>query len=125
MSNVTGFAMFQAKRVYEPAAPEDGHRVLIDRLWPRGLSKNAAAVDTWLKDIAPSTALRRWFGHDPARWDEFAERYRQKLEEPERAAALSMLRAIERENDVVTLLFATKDPAQSHAALLLAALAGD
>ena len=62
------------KRAYEPPAPEDGQRVLVDRLWPRGLSKEAAAIDLWLKAIAPSTALRQWFGHDPARWAEFQQR---------------------------------------------------
>ena len=63
------------KRAYEPPAPEDGTRILIDRLWPRGLSKEAAAVDLWMKDIAPTTELRKWFAHDPARWEEFRHRY--------------------------------------------------
>lgn len=114
--------MFQAKRVYEPAASGDGYRVLIDRLWPRGVSKDAAAVDLWLKEIAPSTGLRKWFGHDTARWDGFADRYRAELKEAERAAAFETLRAAGREHKVVTLLFATKEFEQSHAVLLLAAL---
>lgn len=114
--------MFQAKRVYEPSAPEDGFRVLIDRLWPRGVSKDAAAVDLWLKEIAPSTDLRKWFGHDPERWQGFAERYREELKDPDRAAAFETLRAAGREQEVVTLLYATKEFEQSHAVLLLAAL---
>lgn len=63
------------KRVYEPPAEGDGHRVLVDRIWPRGLSRDAAAIDAWCKEFAPSTALRRWFDHDPERWEEFRERY--------------------------------------------------
>ncbi len=114
--------MFQAKRVYEPAAPEDGYRVLIDRLWPRGVSKDTAAVDLWLKEIAPSTELRKWFGHDAARWEGFADGYREELKEADRAAAFERLQAVGREHDVVTLLFATKEFEQSHAVLLLAAL---
>ncbi len=114
--------MFQAKRVYEPPASEDGYRVLIDRLWPRGVSKDAAAVDLWLKEIAPSTELRKWFGHDPARWEGFAGRYRDELREADRAAAFEALQALGQEHDVVTLLFATKEFEQSHAVLLLAAL---
>jgi uncharacterized protein YeaO (DUF488 family) len=68
------------KRVYEPAAKSDGARVLVDRVWPRGITKEKAALDLWLKDIAPSTALRKWFGHDPARWDEFRKRYGKELD---------------------------------------------
>ena len=116
--------MFRAKRVYDPPEPADGCRVLIDRLWPRGLSKEAAAVDTWLKDIAPSTELRQWFGHDAARWDAFAARYRQELTSPERVAALDALRDLGRANQMVTLLFATRDERQSHAVLLIEALDG-
>ncbi|HEY6631983.1 MAG TPA: DUF488 domain-containing protein [Rhizobiaceae bacterium] len=68
------------KRVYEPASSEDGRRILIDRLWPRGLSKEKAGVDLWLKEIAPSGELRKWFGHDPAKWDQFRRRYRSELD---------------------------------------------
>ena len=67
--------MIGIKRIYEPADPADGCRVLVDRLWPRGMSKARAAVDYWARDAAPSDALRRWYGHDPARWDEFRDRY--------------------------------------------------
>jgi uncharacterized protein YeaO (DUF488 family) len=67
------------RRAYEPPMPDDGTRILVDRIWPRGVSKAEAAIDLWAKDVAPSTELRRWFGHDPARWQEFARRYRQEL----------------------------------------------
>jgi uncharacterized protein YeaO (DUF488 family) len=69
----------RVRRAYEPATPEDGTRILVDRLWPRGVSKQKAALDAWAKDVAPSTELRRWFGHDPARWEEFKRRYRNEL----------------------------------------------
>lgn len=73
--------MIKLKRVYEPPSPQDGLRVLVDRLWPRGLTKERAAVDVWAKDVAPSTQLRKWFGHDPARWRQFQIRYRKELAE--------------------------------------------
>jgi uncharacterized protein YeaO (DUF488 family) len=114
--------MFKIKRVYEPVAPEDGVRVLVDRLWPRGLAKEAAAIDLWLKDIAPSTALRQWFGHDPKRWPELKVRYREELATPERSTALERLRALEREKGTVTLLFAARDVAHNHAVQLLEVL---
>ena len=79
MSTRITAANVRLKRAYEPADAGDGTRVLIDRLWPRGVSKAAAAVDLWLKDVAPSTELRKWFGHDPARWAEFQDRYAQEL----------------------------------------------
>jgi uncharacterized protein YeaO (DUF488 family) len=69
----------QLRRAYEPRTPDDGRRILVDRLWPRGVSRERAALDLWAKDVAPSTELRRWFGHDPVRWDQFAQRYRQEL----------------------------------------------
>ena len=72
--------MIRIKRIYDPPAPEDGRRVLVDRLWPRGVAKEAAHIDDWLKEIAPSDELRKWFGHDPARWEEFRQRYRQELQ---------------------------------------------
>jgi uncharacterized protein YeaO (DUF488 family) len=71
--------MLYLKRVYEPPEPTDGRRILVDRLWPRGLARRRAALDEWMKDIAPSAELRRWFNHDPARWPEFGKRYRQEL----------------------------------------------
>jgi uncharacterized protein YeaO (DUF488 family) len=111
--------MFQIKRAYEPPAPEDGYRVLVDRLWPRGLSKEAAAVDEWLKDIAPSAELRRWFGHDPKRWAEFKARYREELKSAQRSAALGRVREAARTRGSVTLLFAARDTTHNHATVLL------
>ena len=103
------------KRVYEPPAPDDGFRVLVDRLWPRGLRKDAAALDAWRKDVAPSDALRRWFGHDVARWPEFRRRYVAELRD--KGEALEALRALARERRL-TLLFAARDEAHNDAVVL-------
>ena len=110
--------MVRIKRVYAPLAPEDGYRVLVDRLWPRGLAKEAAAVDLWLKEIAPSTELRKWFGHDPERWPGFVQRYREELKTAERRAALERLREAVRNRPVVTVLFGARDEDLTHARLL-------
>ena len=110
--------MFRIKRAYAPPGPEDGTRVLVDRLWPRGLAKDAAAVDLWLKDIAPSKELRQWFGHDPARWKGFTAKYLKELEAPERAAAFERLREMGRGRAKVTLLFGAREETYNHAALL-------
>lgn len=104
-------------RPYDPRRYGDGLRVLVDRLWPRGLSEEAADLDEWCKDIAPSTELRRWYAHDPERFAEFGRRYRTELEEPERAAALVHLRALT-ERRVLTLLTASKAVEISEAAVL-------
>lgn len=93
------------KRIYEPRTPDDGVRVLVDRLWPRGISKSRAALDLWLKDAAPSTALREWFEHRPERWAEFQRRYREELRD---SAAIDQLREISR-TQRVTLLYAARD----------------
>ena len=104
------------KRAYDPAEPSDGYRVLVDRLWPRGLSKERAALDLWDKDVAPSTQLRKWFGHDPARFAEFGARYVAELDAaPDEVARL---RGICTRHDAVTLLYAAKDPAVNHALVL-------
>lgn len=103
------------RRIYEPAAPDDGPRVLVEKLWPRGLKRTEAAIDLWLKEVAPSTELRRWFGHDPARWQEFRRQYLAELgRNAERAAPLHELAR----RGPVTLLFATRDVAHSGAAVL-------
>ncbi len=115
-SNATG--RVRIKRVYEPAAA-DGYRVLVDRLWPRGVSKEKAHLDTWMKDIAPSTELRRWFGHDPARWDEFERRYRVELAEPERSRLVEAL-AERATHGPVTLIYGTRDTAHNEAIVLCA-----
>ena len=103
------------KRVHDPPVHGDGWRVLIDRLWPRGLSKKRAALDEWRADLAPSTALRRWFHHDPARWREFGARYRAELRA--HAAGLQALRERARLQRV-TLLYAARDPSVNHAVVL-------
>jgi uncharacterized protein YeaO (DUF488 family) len=110
------------RRVYEPAAPSDGKRVLVGRLWPRGLSKDKARLDEWLKSVSPSDELRRWYGHDPAKVSEFTHRYQAELQEPERAEALDHLR-VEARSGPLTLLTATKELAHSQAAVLARLLA--
>jgi uncharacterized protein YeaO (DUF488 family) len=94
------------KRAYEPPDDDDGLRILVERLWPRGLTKRRAAIDLWLKDVAPSAELRKWFGHDPARWKEFQERYRRELRQQK--DAVKTLRQKAREGPV-TLIYAAKD----------------
>lgn len=103
------------KRAYDPPSPDDGVRVLVDRLWPRGLRKADAAIDRWLKDVAPSTELRRWFGHDPSRWDEFQHRYRHQLSA--HAELLDELRELARAG-VVTLVYGAKDERHNDAVAL-------
>jgi uncharacterized protein YeaO (DUF488 family) len=104
------------KRVYEPKEDRDGTRILVDRLWPRGLKKQKAAVDVWLKEIAPSPVLRRWFGHDPAKWSEFQRRYCDELKK--NSSAVEELGRRIGESDDVTLLYAAKDPHHNHAIVL-------
>ena len=103
------------KRAYEPASPEDGVRVLVDRLWPRGLRKADAAIDRWMKDIAPSTELRQWFGHDPERWPEFRRRYAKELRQ--HATTVGELRELAR-HDTVTLVFGARDEEHNDAVAL-------
>jgi uncharacterized protein YeaO (DUF488 family) len=103
------------KRAYESATPEDGVRVLVDRLWPRGIRKEDAAINHWMKEIAPSTELRRWFGHDPARWSEFCRRYAEELRE--HAAEIDTLRDLARRG-TVTLVFGARDEMHNDAVVL-------
>jgi uncharacterized protein YeaO (DUF488 family) len=103
------------KRAYQPPSPEDGVRVLVDRLWPRGVRKSDAGIDRWAKDIAPSTELRRWFGHDPARWDEFQRRYRAELRGE--ANLLNELRDIAKKR-ALTLVYSAHDEAHNQAVVL-------
>ena len=103
------------KRAYEKASREDGLRVLVDRLWPRGLTRTELGADVWLKDVAPSPALRRWFGHDARRWNGFRRRYRAEL--ARRPEALRVLRDLRRRGPV-TLLFAARDEAHNNAVVL-------
>jgi uncharacterized protein YeaO (DUF488 family) len=107
----------QVRRVYDAPAPGDGTRVLVDRIWPRGMTKEKAALDEWCKQIAPSTELRKWYGHDPERFEEFTRRYGEELTEPERAQALAHLRGLA-ETGTLTLLTASKAADISEAAVL-------
>jgi uncharacterized protein YeaO (DUF488 family) len=107
----------QVRRIYDDPTSADGTRVLVDRIWPRGMTKARAKLDEWCKSIAPSTELRRWYGHDPTLFDEFFRRYRCELIEPDRAAALAHLRDLA-ERAPLTLLTATRDVAISEAAVL-------
>ena len=105
-------------RVYDPLAAGDGHRVLIDRLWPRGVRRDDLSVDEWCKDVAPSTELRRWYGHRADRWIEFAARYREELDASDEVDRLAALAAVA----PLTLVSATKDLAHSNAAVLQAVI---
>jgi uncharacterized protein YeaO (DUF488 family) len=101
------------KRIYEPRAQDDGTRILVDRLWPRGLSKQKAPIDAWLKDIAPSAQLRAWFGHDPAKWKEFQHRYKAELDANPKAVA-----ELKGYHGKLTLLYGARDEAHNHALVL-------
>jgi uncharacterized protein YeaO (DUF488 family) len=107
--------MLHLKRAYEEPSPQDGERILVERLWPRGLTKARAAVDLWLKDVAPSPELRRWFAHDPAKWEEFERRYRQELEGNPEAVELLRQKA---KRVTVTLVYAARDPEHNSARIL-------
>jgi len=114
---MTPTAEVRVRRVYDPPDPADGRRVLVDRLWPRGLSKSAAALDEWLRAVAPSDELRRWYGHEVGKFAEFRDRYLAELRTPERAEALAHLRELA-DPGPLTLLTATKDVQHSQAAVL-------
>jgi uncharacterized protein YeaO (DUF488 family) len=107
--------MIRTKRVYEPPASEDGTRVLVDRLWPRGLSKDEARIDWWARELAPSDKLRRWFGHSPLRFRQFVERYKLELNSGEAAARLRALAA----RQTVTLVYAARDERHNNARALV------
>jgi uncharacterized protein YeaO (DUF488 family) len=107
----------RVRRIYDQPTRKDGSRVLVDRVWPRGLSKDEARIDEWFKQVAPSTNLRKWYAHDPDRFKEFTRRYLAELEDPERAEALLTLRRLAR-GRTLTLLTATKDIEISQAAVL-------
>ncbi|TKA03165.1 DUF488 domain-containing protein [Actinacidiphila oryziradicis] len=107
----------QVRRAYEEPGRGDGTRVLVDRIWPRGLTKDKADLDEWCKQVAPSTQLRKWYHHDPDRFEEFGRRYRSELDDPERAQALAHLRELAK-GRTLTLLTATKQPEISEAEVL-------
>ena len=108
--------MFKVKRVYEPASPEDGARVLVDRLWPRGVSKTQAKLNLWLRDAAPSDALRKWFAHDARKWEAFRRRYQTELKS--KSEIVVTLKGLEQKHRRVTLLFAAADPQHNNAIVL-------
>lgn len=109
--------MITLKRIYDPVNENDEYRILIDRLWPRGVSKERAKLDLWMKEIAPSDALRKWFNHDPAKWEEFQLRYCEEL--LEKNDLIAELKRIEKENKNVTLLYSAKDKEHNQAVVLL------
>jgi len=99
--------MIKIKRIYETPAKEDGFRILVDMLWPRGLTKEKAKVDLWLKEIAPSNDLRKWFAHDPEKWKEFKNRYEKELKDKQ--DLLRKIKQMEKEKGVITILYSTKE----------------
>lgn len=107
--------MIYLKRVYEPPSKEDGFRILVERLWPRGISKERAAVDLWLKDVAPSPGLRKWFGHDPSRWEEFRDRYRVELKRNRDSIAILKQQI---KKGTVTFVYAARDEQYNSAVAL-------
>jgi uncharacterized protein YeaO (DUF488 family) len=112
--------MIQVKRIYDSVTEDDGYRVLIDRLWPRGFSKEDAKVDLWMKEIAPSTELRKWFHHDPDKWMEFQKRYKDEL--VNKKELIDQLLKLEKEKKVITLLFSAKDREKNQAMVLIEVL---
>jgi uncharacterized protein YeaO (DUF488 family) len=113
--------MIKLKRAYAPPSRDDGLRILVERLWPRGLTKKRAAVDLWLKEVAPSPELREWFKHDPGKWDQFQKRYRQELQTKKNAVKLLKEKT---EEGAVTLIYAAKDQAHNSALVLKEFLTG-
>lgn len=109
--------MFRIKRIYETPGEDDGYRILIDRLWPRGFTKERAKVDLWMKEIAPSTELRKWYHHNPERWNEFKSRYQAEL--TDKRELILQIEHLEKVHGSITLLFAAKEKEQSQAAVLL------
>lgn len=109
--------MFKLKRIYEGYDKEDGYRILVDRLWPRGISKEKAHIDLWLKEIAPSNELRKWFGHDPKKWSEFEKKYKKELES--KKELFNQLQHIKKEYKQVTLLFGAKDTEHNQAVIII------
>ena len=112
--------MFTFKRIYDPASPADGYRVLVDRIWPRGVSKEKAGIDLWMKEIAPSDKLRKWFGHDPKRWIGFQRRYREEL--AANTEMMAQLRNLEKAHRTVTLIYSARDSNHNQAVVLYTVL---
>lgn len=112
--------MINLKRIYEPYSKSDGYRILVDRLWPRGISKEKAKLDIWLKDIAPSTELRKWFNHDPRKWTDFKKKYKTELED--KREYLKEIKKADKEHKVVTVLYGAKDEEHNEAVVILEVL---
>lgn len=108
--------MIKIKRAYQPPEEEDGFRILVDRLWPRGVSKDKVKLDLWLKEVAPSNELRKWFGHDPEKWSEFQKRYSAELKD--KKSFLSKIKDLEKEKGTVTLIYSAKDEEHNDAVVL-------
>lgn len=108
--------MFKIKRAYDEPSEEDGYRILVDRLWPRGMSKEKAKLDLWMKDIAPSDELRQWFGHDPEKWGEFKKKYAKELNTKDEL--LNEIKLIEKEKGTVTLVYSATETEHNNAAAL-------
>lgn len=109
--------MVRTKRAYAPVDPGDGRRILVDRLWPRGVSKSRVGIDEWLRDLGPSAELRVWFGHDPSRWDEFKRRYRRELSSPIRQRMMEEIARRSR-HETVTLIYGSRDTRHNNAVVL-------
>lgn len=114
--------MIRIKRVYETKSKDDGYRVLVDRLWPRGVSKEKAGLDLWMKDIGPSDELRKWFNHDPAKWEDFKKKYKQELKS--KKDLTDQLKKLEKEHAKLTLLYGAHDEQHNQAVVLAEVLAG-
>ncbi|HEX9756639.1 MAG TPA: DUF488 domain-containing protein [Nitrospiria bacterium] len=114
--------MIKVKRVYALPEKKDGYRILVDRLWPRGLPKEKAKIDLWLKEIAPTDQLRKWFSHDPKKWDEFKAKYRTELKD--KKESLEKVRKLEREEKIITFLYAAKDQKHNNAVALKEVITG-
>lgn len=108
--------MIRVKRIYEKSTPDDGFRILVDRLWPRGVSKSTAKVDLWLKEVAPTDSLRKWFSHDPKKWESFTSKYEKELEK--NRPLLDRIKGLEKEHKTVTLVFSAKDEQHNNALAL-------
>ena len=109
--------MFKIKRIYDESSKDDGYRILVDRLWPRGVSKSRAKIDLWLKEVTPADKLRKWYSHDPKKWPDFQRMYKNELKD--RLGALDLIKQIEKEKKTVTLVYAAKDTKHTHALVLL------
>jgi uncharacterized protein YeaO (DUF488 family) len=108
--------MIKIKRIYEKPSNSDGYRILVDRLWPRGLTKEKANIDIWLKEIAPTTGLRKWFAHDPKKWKSFKEKYKRELKN--NSDLISKIKQLEKDEGVITLLYGAKDEEHNEAVVL-------